>query len=149
MVSGRAAAPCGPRSGGHRFHSVLPSAVHTVHVSHAELFLEARKPHVVFVQPEPTWVVNDYRVKRWYYEEAPEVGSKVVYLDDGSFTRVSRVSWNRIYLSSSVSMRRPYLGRRLAACLLSRHQTLTAHLRAATARRRADLIPLTRPLRIV
>lgn len=87
-------------------------------------FLQSRQPRVLFVHPEPEWVLDSYRVRSWYYRDAPAIGDKVTYLRDGFATRVTSVNFFRIGFASGTSMRRPELGRRLVLWVLPRLQNL-------------------------
>lgn len=102
-------------------------------VGHFHVPYGERRP--VFLTPDPTWVVNSYRVKRWYYRAAPAIGDRVMYLEDGFGTRVQSVKFFSIFFEDGSAMRRPYVGRRLVACLLPRLQNLIP-TRASSSRKR-------------
>lgn len=97
---------------------------------HGDTFIEARYPKPVYLEPEPVWILDNYRVKRWYYRAAPDIGEKVHYLQDGFGTRVSRVTPFAIYFEDSNVMRRPQLGRRMLEWSLPRLHSLTTRLNA-------------------
>lgn len=60
----------------------------------------------------PVWVVDNYRVRSWYYKAAPAIGDTVRYMD-GSLTHVVSISATKIVLANSLGMRRPYQTARL------------------------------------
>lgn len=101
---------------------------------HGDTFLEARYPKPVYLEPEPVWVLDNYRVKRWYYRTAPQAGDKVMYLEDGFNTRIARVTPLAIYFDDSTVMRRPYLASRLAGWVLPRLQTIATRPRTSRLR---------------
>lgn len=59
------------------------------------------------------WIVDNYRVAKWYYRDAPGIGDRVTYMD-GTHTFVASISATHITLNNSLRMRRPYLSRRMA-----------------------------------
>lgn len=65
------------------------------------------------------WTVDNYRVSRWYYRDAPCVGDRVNYMD-GTRTRIAAVGLAHITLDNSMRMRRPYLCARIGTWIFQK-----------------------------
>lgn len=63
---------------------------------------------------ELPWLLENERITRWYYRDAPAPGSVVMYAHETYIDVVSHVTLTHVWLASGRALLRPYIARRLA-----------------------------------
>jgi hypothetical protein len=69
------------------------------------------------------YLLDNDRVSTWYYSDAPDTGSVVMFSDETYIDVVERVTLTLVWLQSGRALRRPYITRRLVIWSIHKYRT--------------------------
>ena len=72
---------------------------------------------------ELPWLLENDRITRWYYRDAPAPGSVVMYAHETYTDCVERVTLTHVWLVSGRALLRPFIARRLVRWSIHQYRT--------------------------